>query len=74
MGLTQTGGTIIAEGSDGGDSSEFDLDENELENMLDEALPEDLKKRKQVPYEERFKTVVEGRLQRLCCQIDETAE
>ncbi|CAD7092377.1 unnamed protein product [Hermetia illucens] len=54
-----TGSECDEEGSDGGDSSEFDLDENELENMLDEALPEDLKKRKQVPYEERFKTVVE---------------
>lgn len=50
------------------------MDENELENMLDEALPEDLKKRKQVPYEERFKTVVEGRLKSLCCQIDKTAK
>jgi len=37
------------------------LDEEEIENMLDEGLPDELKnKRKETQYEEKYKTVLEG--------------
>ncbi|XP_065368952.1 microprocessor complex subunit DGCR8 isoform X2 [Calliphora vicina] len=45
---------------DGGDeSSELDLDDEEIEHLLDENLPDDLKVSKKPKYEERFKTVLE---------------
>lgn len=48
-------------GEDGGDeSSELDLDDEEIEHLLDENLPDDLKGSKKPKYEERFKTVLEG--------------
>ncbi|XP_075146191.1 microprocessor complex subunit partner of drosha isoform X2 [Haematobia irritans] len=48
------------EDDDGGDeSSELDLDDEEIENLLDENLPDDLKVSKKPKYEERFKTVLE---------------
>lgn len=40
------------------DSSEFDDDE--IENLLDEKLPDDLRESKRPKYEQRFKTVLEG--------------
>lgn len=43
-------------------SSESDIDEDELDNLLNEGLPEDLRShKKDIPYEERFKTVLEGK-------------
>lgn len=45
------------------DEEDIDLDEmdiKELESMLDENLPDDLKETKRPQYEERFKTVMEG--------------
>ncbi|XP_005191533.1 microprocessor complex subunit DGCR8 isoform X2 [Musca domestica] len=45
---------------DGGDeSSDLDLDDEEIEHLLDENLPDDLKGSKKPKYEERFKTVLE---------------
>ncbi|XP_055905342.1 microprocessor complex subunit DGCR8 [Eupeodes corollae] len=41
------------------DSSDLDFDDEELDNLLDEGLPEDLKGRQKPKYEERFKTVLE---------------
>lgn len=44
-------------------SSDSDIDDDELDTLLNEALPEDLRSRKKdVQYEERFKTVLEGML------------
>lgn len=53
----------------GDDSSETELDEDEIENMLDEGLPDDLRnKKKENQYEEKFKTVLEG-LFVYCCSL-----
>lgn len=56
------GGDEEEEAADGDgeeyDSSEFDDDE--IENLLDEKLPEELRESKQPKYEQRFKTVLEG--------------
>ncbi|XP_037948587.1 microprocessor complex subunit DGCR8-like isoform X1 [Teleopsis dalmanni] len=41
------------------DSSDLDLDDDEIENLLNENLPDDLKESKRPKYEERFKTVLE---------------
>lgn len=47
--------------STGYQTSDSDIDDDELENLLDEGLPDDLRDRKKdVQYEERFKTVLEG--------------
>uniref|UniRef100_A0A1I8P6W7 DRBM domain-containing protein n=1 Tax=Stomoxys calcitrans TaxID=35570 RepID=A0A1I8P6W7_STOCA len=43
----------------GDESSELDLDDEEIEHLLDENLPDDLKGSKKPKYEERFKTVLE---------------
>lgn len=54
---------IIGEG-DTEDEEDINLDEidiKELEDMLDENLPDDLKEIKRPQYEERFKTVMEGK-------------
>lgn len=40
------------------DSSEFD--DEEIENLLDEKLPDELRDSKRPKYEQRFKTVLEG--------------
>ncbi|XP_055374261.1 microprocessor complex subunit DGCR8 [Condylostylus longicornis] len=41
-------------------SSSLDIDESEIENLLDEALPDEIKnKKKQCQYEEKFKTVLD---------------
>lgn len=45
---------------DGYESSDLDIDDNEIENLLNENLPDDLKEPKKPKYEERFKTVLEG--------------
>ncbi|XP_036326728.1 microprocessor complex subunit DGCR8 [Rhagoletis pomonella] len=44
---------------DGYESSDLDIDDNEIENLLNENLPDDLKEPKKPKYEERFKTVLE---------------
>lgn len=45
------------------DSSDTDLGEAEIEDMLNEALPEDLRNKKiQSQYDEKYKTVLEGLL------------
>lgn len=42
-------------------SSDTDLGDNELEDMLNEGLPDDIKNRKtEQQYDEKFKTVLEG--------------
>lgn len=42
-------------------SSDTELDDDDIENMLDEGLPEELKgKKKETQYEEKFKTVLDG--------------
>lgn len=39
-----------------------DLGDNELEDMLNEGLPDDIKNRKtEQQYDEKFKTVLEGK-------------
>ncbi|XP_073834712.1 microprocessor complex subunit partner of drosha [Musca autumnalis] len=43
----------------GDESSDLDLDDEEIEHLLDENLPDDLKGSKKPKYEERFKTVLE---------------
>lgn len=48
------------EESDDNDSTDLDLDDDEIENLLDENLPENLKIPQKPKYEERFKTVLEG--------------
>lgn len=49
-------------GESGGEytsESDFEMDNDELENLLDEPLPEELKnKKKDSQYEEKFKTVL----------------
>ncbi|XP_054747837.1 microprocessor complex subunit DGCR8 isoform X1 [Anastrepha obliqua] len=47
------------EHGDGYESSDLDIDDNEIENLLNENLPDDLKEPKKPKYEERFKTVLE---------------
>lgn len=43
-------------------SSDSDIDDDELENLLNEGLPDDLRdKKKDTQYEERFKVVLEGK-------------
>lgn len=43
-------------------SSDTDLGDNELEDMLNEGLPDDIKNRKtEQQYDEKFKTVLEGK-------------
>ncbi|XP_064552746.1 microprocessor complex subunit DGCR8 [Drosophila montana] len=44
---------------DGGDYDSSDFDDEEIENLLDEKLPEDLRESKRPKYEQRFKTVLE---------------
>lgn len=47
---------------DGDDSSGTDLGDNEIEDMLNDALPDDIRNRKkESQYDERFKTVLEGK-------------
>ncbi|KAL9895841.1 microprocessor complex subunit DGCR8 isoform X1 [Glossina fuscipes] len=41
------------------ESTDLDLDDEEIEHLLDENLPDDLKAPKKPKYEERFKTVLE---------------
>lgn len=42
-------------------TSESDLDDIDIENMLDEGLPEDLRDhKKQQHYEEKYKTIMDG--------------
>lgn len=44
------------------DSSDSDVQEIDIENLLDEGLPDDLRERKKMHnYEERSKMVLEGR-------------
>lgn len=43
------------------DSSDSDMDDIDIENMLDEGLPEDLRDhKKQQHYEEKYKTILDG--------------
>ncbi|ALC45974.1 pasha [Drosophila busckii] len=44
---------------EGGDSDSSDFDDEEIENLLDEGLPENLRESKRPKYEQRFKTVLE---------------
>lgn len=42
-------------------SSDSDLDDIDIENMLDEGLPDDLREhKKQQHYEEKYKTILDG--------------
>lgn len=51
-------------------SSDTDLGDNELEDMLNEGLPDDIKNRKtEQQYDEKFKTVLEGNTNRSICLI-----
>lgn len=57
------GNNIFTIEGDTDEEEDLDLDEmdiKELEAMLDENLPDDLKETKRPQYEERFKTVMEG--------------
>lgn len=50
-------------------TSDSDIDDDELENLLDEGLPDDLRDRKKdIQYEERFKTVLEGIAMFITCK------
>lgn len=52
---------LIGDGSEYA-SSETDLDDEFIEQMLDENLPDDLKeKRKDAQYDEKYKIVLEGK-------------
>lgn len=43
------------------DSSDTDLGDDEIENMLDEGLPDDIRNKKvETQYDEKYKTVLEG--------------
>ncbi|KAH8306368.1 hypothetical protein KR018_009303 [Drosophila ironensis] len=57
------GGEEDEEGGDGdGEGEEYDssdFDDEEIENLLDEKLPEELRESKRPKYEQRFKTVLE---------------
>lgn len=58
----------ISAGSEYG-SSDSDVNYEEIESMLDERLPEELKNKKK-EYEERFKIIMEGKfLYLIKCQL-----
>ncbi|EDW81522.1 uncharacterized protein Dwil_GK12111 [Drosophila willistoni] len=55
-------GDTYADDEDGADGDDYDsseFDDDEIENLLDEKLPEDLRESKRPKYEQRFKTVLE---------------
>lgn len=51
---------FVADSED--DSSDTDINDEDIESMLNERLPEELKNKKvEAQYEEKFKTVLEGK-------------
>ncbi|XP_011210191.3 microprocessor complex subunit DGCR8 [Bactrocera dorsalis] len=57
--IASENGDTNFDNGDGYESSDLDIDDNEIENLLNENLPDDLKEPKKPKYEERFKTVLE---------------